>query len=62
MKKIILLNLFFVFTFAETFIVDQNGSGDYSDIQIAINENSNGDTLLIYPEFTLVGLIFIIRI
>ncbi len=48
MKPYLLL-IIFTFLSAETFIVDQNGSGDYSDIQIAINENNDGDTLLIYP-------------
>lgn len=41
--------LFHSFLIADTLTVKQNGSGNYSEIQDAVNHAANGDFILVYP-------------
>jgi len=44
-----LLLLIALFTMADTLTVKQDGTGDYTVIQTAINNSVNGDTIVVYP-------------
>jgi len=46
---IIIILLLTTLSFATTLTVKQDGTGDYTIIQNAINATTNGDTILVYP-------------
>ena len=47
MKQLTIIILFASIIFADTIIVDQNGNGDYTSIQPALNATSAGDTVFV---------------
>ncbi|MCK9204916.1 MAG: hypothetical protein M0P58_10855, partial [Bacteroidales bacterium] len=53
MKRLIVFGCFvFVFcftTYGARIVVKQDGTGDFTTIQLAINASYNGDTVLVYP-------------
>jgi len=51
MKTVLVLIMIIAGTtlFSQTYIITQDGTGDYTSIQAGINAASNGDILLVYP-------------
>ena len=50
--SVLLIGLFTVSAFGDTYYVKADGSGDYPTIQAAINDSNNGDTIILYPKIT----------
>ena len=48
MKQLIIITLFASIMFADTIIVDQSGSGDYTTISDAVSNASNGDIIEVH--------------
>lgn len=52
MKKLFVLSVFLICAtsiWATTIVVDQNGGGQFTTIQAAINAASSGDTVKVWP-------------
>ncbi|MDZ7741224.1 MAG: DUF1565 domain-containing protein [Bacteroidota bacterium] len=50
MKKILILYFFFpLLSYSQTITVKQDGTGDYTAIQDAIDNANNGDTVIVWP-------------